>query len=78
MSALSVDSFDPTGDKHVIDGYNKLINALSRGLDVRTRHIVSKIEYNSRGNSKQNVVVTTDKGTFVCISGVLFRWYIVF
>jgi len=66
LSVLNVETFVPGDDKHVMSGFSKLLTSMSRGVDVRLRHVVSKIEYNPNPSkvSKKNVVVTTDKGIF--------------
>lgn len=67
MAASSMDTFIPEADKHVMDGYSKIVEGMGAGLDVRFRHIVQRIEYRPTtvSNAKvPNVVVMSDCGTF--------------
>jgi hypothetical protein len=42
-------------------GYGALVNTLAQGLDIKLAHKVTKVEYNSDGDS---VDVVTNRGTF--------------
>lgn len=46
-------------DLFVTNGYDRIVNGLATGLDVRLEHIVQRIEHSAAG-----VKVTTNKGTF--------------
>jgi monoamine oxidase len=64
IANLGVKGFDEDsefkgGDVVFPQGYTQLIHALSRNLDIRTKHIVQQIAYDDNG-----VKVTTDNGVF--------------
>jgi monoamine oxidase len=69
LSVSSMDTFQPDADKHVIDGYDKLMNSMAKNLDIRLRHIVKHIYWNPNASpsNRVNVTVSTDKGLFVRI-----------
>ncbi|MFD8705474.1 FAD-dependent oxidoreductase [Kitasatospora sp. NPDC059648] len=62
MSALYFDNGATIKGKDVLfpGGYHQITDLLTKGLTVRTGHVVQQIDWNSGG-----VTVTTDKGTFL-------------
>lgn len=61
LSALYFDSDDPIDGDDVAfpDGYGAITDHLGAGLQIRTGHTVTGVDWNTSG-----VTVTTDKGTF--------------
>jgi monoamine oxidase len=59
VKGLDEDSEFKGGDVVFPQGYTQLIQALSKDLDIRTKHIVQQIAYDDNG-----VKVTTDNGIF--------------
>jgi polyamine oxidase len=61
LSALHFDAGanEAGGDAFVPGGYDQLVALLAEGLDIRTAHVVSRVDTLAGGLS-----VTTDKGTF--------------
>jgi monoamine oxidase len=60
LAAHGLDDDSIDGDEVVFpDGYDVLASRLAEGLDVRTGHVVDRVEWGEDG-----VVVTTDRGVF--------------
>ncbi|THG34556.1 FAD-dependent oxidoreductase [Glaciibacter flavus] len=60
LAAHGLDDDTVDGDEVIFpDGYDSLATHLADGLDVRLRHVVSRVDWSSAG-----VAVTSDRGTF--------------
>ncbi len=68
MSAWYYDDDEEYRGKDVIftNGYDKILNPLAKGLDIRLKHIVKSIEYGSDG-----VEVATNRGNFEAYAAIV-------
>lgn len=67
LAAHGLDDDVTDGDEVVFpDGYDRLPQHLSDGLDIRLRHVVARVEWAEHG-----VTVTTDRGTFSAADAVV-------
>lgn len=67
LAAHGLDNDDIDGDEVVFpDGYGHLPEHLAEGLDVRLRHVVSRVDWSADGAK-----VTTDEGAFLADAAVV-------